>query len=679
MTDISLQQDAAYPHLFASIRIGAHVLKNRIIMGSMHTRLEHLDNPLARQVAFYAARSKGGVAMIISGGHAPNEPGLMEPGAPLLVDRTDIPTHRAITAAVHEHGAKMLLQIIHAGRNARQSNSVGVSAIKSPIYPFAPRALTSDEIEQTVNDFVRCALLAQEGGYDGVEVMGSEGYLVNQFTVPRTNDRTDKWGGSLENRLRFPVEIVKRIRTELPREFIVMYRISALDLVEGGATGDEIDALARAIEKAGADVLNTGIGWHESSVPTIAYPVPRAAWSFATRRLKSIVSIPVIASNRINTPETAEKLIAEGVADLVSMARPMLADPAFSAKAKAGQRAAINVCIACNQACLDYIFTNRVATCLVNPKAGREIEFDERPPEKLRKVAVVGSGPAGLSASIHAARRGHDVTLFEANDKIGGQLNLASRVPGKTEFRELLRYFGEQLTETGVTVRTATKVSGEFFQNGAYDRVIVATGVLPRKPDIAGIDHAKVVMYDELISGRVVAGERVAIIGAGGIGFDVAEFLTTEAAEPDTDEFMQEWGVDSSIQARGGFLPRARASATRAITLLQRSETKLGERLSKTTGWILRSQLKHRGVRTIAGCRYVCIDDSGLTIEVSGKTELIPADTIVICAGQDSNRTLADELTDMGVQFDIIGGAEVAAELDALRAIDRGTRLAYGI
>ncbi len=679
MPEISLQQDAAYQHLFAPIRIGAHILKNRIIMGSMHTRLEHLDNPLARQVAFYAARAKGGVAMIISGGHAPNEPGLMEPGAPLLVDRTDLPTHRAITAAVHEHGAKMLLQIIHAGRNARQPNLVGASTIKSPIYPFVPHALTSKEIEQTINDFVRCALLAQEGGYDGIEVMGSEGYLINQFTVPRTNDRTDRWGGTLENRLHFPVEIVKRIRADLPRDFLIMYRISALDLVEGGATADEIEAQARAVEQAGADVLNTGIGWHESSVPTIAYAVPRAAWGFATRRLKSIVSIPVIASNRINTPETAEQLIASGVADLVSMARPMLADPAFAAKAKAGQRATINICIACNQACLDYIFTDRVATCLVNPKAGREIEFNEGPPEKLRKVAVVGSGPAGLSAAIHAAWRGHGVTLFEADDMIGGQLNLASRVPGKTEFRELLRYFREQLTEAGVTVRTGTKVSGALLRDGAYDRIVVATGVLPRKPDIPGINHAKVVMYNDLISGRVGAGARVAIIGAGGIGFDVAEFLTAEAADSDSNRFMQEWGVDTTILARGGLAVPARAQSTRSITLLQRSETKLGERLGKTTGWILRSQLKHRSVRTIAGCRYIAIDDSGLTIEVRGKTELIPADTIVICAGQESNLTLADELTDMGLRFDIIGGAEFAAELDALRAIDRGTRLAYGI
>ncbi|MCW5691631.1 MAG: NADPH-dependent 2,4-dienoyl-CoA reductase [Pseudolabrys sp.] len=671
------QQQTPYPHLFSPIRIGTHDLKNRIVMGSMHTRLEHLDRPLERQVAFYTARAKGGVALIISGGHAPNSAGLMEPGAPILNDRAELYTHRAITEAVHANGAKMLLQIIHAGRNARQKALVGASAIKSPIYPFTPRALTSAEVESTIDDFVRCAELATEGGYDGIEIMGSEGYLINQFTVPRTNDRTDRWGGSLENRLRFPTEIVQRIRCSRGRDFIIMFRISALDLVEGGATADEIDALAQAVEAAGADVLNTGIGWHESAVPTIAYPVPRAAWGFATKRLKNVVKIPVIASNRINTPEVAEDLIATGDADLVSMARPMLADPQFAAKARDGCRDDINVCIACNQACLDYIFTTRVATCLVNPKAGREIEFNNDAPNRLLRLAVVGSGPAGMAAAINAACRGHTVTLFEADASTGGQLNLASRVPGKSEFKELIRYFNRQLVTSGVTVRTGTRASAQQLKADGFDHVVVATGVKPRVPLIDGINHRKVVMYNDLLMGRANAGSAVAIIGAGGIGYDIAEYLTAGSEEQNSETFLAEWGVDSTIRLAGGLGHRTDADRSRSVTLLQRSEGRMGERLGRTTGWILRSQLKRRGLRTIAGCQYISIGDEGLTILADGKTQTIAADTIIICAGQDSNRELADELAGTGVSFDVIGGADYAAELDALRAIDQGTRLAY--
>lgn len=646
-------------------------------MGSMHTRMEHMSEPLARQVAFYAARAKGGVALIISGGHSPNEAGLMEPGAPILDSRKDIPVHRAIANAVHEHDAKMLLQMIHAGRSSRHPGLVGASDIKSPICPFKPRALTAPEIETTIEDYVSCAELAAEAGYDGVEVMGSEGYLINQFTIPRTNNRTDEWGGSVENRIRFPVEIVRRMRARLGPDFLIMYRISALDLVEGGSTAEEIDRQAIAIEAAGADILNTGIGWHESSVPTIAYPVPRAAWAFATERVRKLVKIPVVASNRINTPEVAEQLIAAGTADLVSMARPMLADPDFAAKARDGRRADINVCIACNQACLDYIFTDRTATCLVNPLACREIEFAQGRAANPLKLAVVGSGPAGLSAAITAAERGHDVTLFEAAERIGGQLNLAARIPGKSEFNELLKYFSRQVERLRIKVRTSTRADAGSLRKQGYQHVVVATGVLPRRPDIPGIGHRSVVMYHDLIAGRATAGDRVLIVGAGGIGFDVAELLTATGSDESRDAFLAEWGVDAGIGEPGGLRRRPQANGKRSVTILQRSTSKMGERLGKTTGWILRSQLKHRAVRMLPGCRYVGIDDNGLSLVVSGEPQVLPADTIVICAGHDSNTTLADELKSADLPYDVIGGADVAAELDALRAIDQGTRLAY--
>jgi 2,4-dienoyl-CoA reductase (NADPH2) len=664
-----------YPTLFSTIRAGTHTLKNRIIMGSMHTRMEHATDPLARQIAFYAARAEGGVALIISGGHSPNEAGLMEPGAPILNSRDELKIHRAITGAVHDHGAKMLLQILHAGRSARHKSLVGASEIKSPINPLIPRPLTAAELEETIDDFVRCAELAAEGGYDGVEVMGSEGYLINQFTVVRTNNRTDAWGGSLENRIRFPTEIVSRIRARLGRDFMIMYRISALDLVEGGATADEIDALARAVESAGADILNTGIGWHEAAVPTIAYPVPRAAWAFAAARLKFVVQIPVVASNRINTPETAETLLAGGKADLVSMARPMLADPDFARKAREGRRDDINVCIACNQACLDYIFTNRTATCLVNPLACREIEFPARPMTNKLRLAVVGAGPAGLSAAVAAAERGHDVTLFESAGEIGGQLNLAVRIPGKIEFKELLRYFSHQLEHNGVAVKTKTRADAASLIAGGFDRVIIAAGVRPRRPDIAGIDHRSVVMYDDLLSGRAPAGARVAIIGAGGIGFDVAEFLTGDHGETDREVFAAEWGVDAGIRVAGGLTDRREPPKQRSVTMLQRSEARMGARLGKTTGWILRSQLQRRGVRMIAGCHYVGITDEGLALVANGQPQTIAADTVVICAGQDSNRDLTAPLQTAGVPYDVIGGADVAAELDALRAVEQGIRL----
>ncbi len=670
---------SAYPTLLSPLKVGRRSLRNRVIMGSMHTRLEHLDRPRERQVAFYRERARGGVALIVSGGHAPNEAGRLEPGGPILDREDDLEEHRAIVEAVQAEGAAMLLQILHAGRNAAHPEGVAPSAIASPINRFRPREMTAAEIEQTIEDHVRCATLARAAGYDGVELMGSEGYLINQFTVAHTNRREDGWGGTLAKRLRFPIEIVRRTRERLGPDFLIMYRISALDLVEEGATAGEIDVLARAVEEAGADILNTGVGWHEAQVPTIAYPVPRAAWSFSARRLKEVVSLPVVASNRINTPEVAEALLAEGGLDLVSMARPLLADPDFVAKAAGGRRQEINVCIACNQACLDHIFSRRVATCLVNPKACREIEFPEAPPDRRLRVAVVGSGPAGLSAAVTAAERGHSVDLLEADERLGGQLNIAARIPGKEEFHELLRYFHSRLEATGVQVQRGRRAEAESLAAAGYDRIVVATGVNPRRPEIPGIDHPSVASYLDILTGRVEAGRRVAIIGAGGIGFDTAEMLTSSGSESDPERFLAEWGIDPSLGRPGGLAARRQAEPGREVTILQRSPGKPGARLGKTTGWILRGQLRRRGVRTLSGCSYLAIDDEGLHYSREGERRVLPADTIVICAGQLSNAALSERLSALSVPHDAIGGAKLAAELDALRAIDEGARLAYAM
>ncbi|WP_336660732.1 NADPH-dependent 2,4-dienoyl-CoA reductase [Leucobacter sp. USHLN153] len=669
-----------YPHLFTPLQLGAITLPHRVLMGSMHVGLEELPGGFERLAAFYRERAQGGAALIVTGGVSPNTEGRLTEHAAMLASASDVADHRLITTAVHEEGGRILLQILHAGRYGAHGDIVAPSPLQAPLSPVTPRELTDADIERTVEDFARTAKLARDAGYDGVEIMGSEGYLINEFTAPRTNQRTDRWGGDAAARARFPLEIVRRVRAAIGDDGILIYRLSMLDLVPDGSELDEVIDLARAIEAAGASMLNTGIGWHEARVPTIASSVPRGAFAWVTHRIMGAVSIPVIATNRINTPEVAERILAEGSADMVSLARPFLADPQFVAKARDGAPQRINTCIGCNQACLDHTFAGKVASCLVNPRAAHETELVIAPAIR-RRIAVVGSGPAGLACATTAASRGHDVVLFEAGERVGGQLNVALQVPGKSEFRETLRYFGVRIAETGVELRLNERATAESLFAGGFDEIVLATGVLPRRPEIPGLDHPSVVGYLDVLRDRVPVGERVAILGAGGIGFDVAEFLTSEGEEDpgDVPGFLAHWGVDTEYARRGGLTAVAEPRARRSVVMLQRKAGKLGARLGKTTGWIHRTELARRGVEMVAGVEYRGIDDAGLHVGVGGEARTLTVDSIVLCTGQDPARELHAELAARGIDAHLIGGADVAAELDAKRAIDQGTRLAAAL
>ena len=671
--------DSAYPHLFTPLDLGFTQLRNRILMGSMHTGLEDRARDFPRLAAYFAERAEGGVGLIVTGGFAPNVVGWLKPFGGKLSWPWEVRPHRQLTAAAHQHGAKICLQLLHAGRYAYHPLSVAPSKLKAPINPFTPRALSSRGVDRHIADYARSARLARDAGYDGVEVMGSEGYLINEFVAPRTNTRTDQWGGDAAQRMRFAVEIVRRIREACGPDFIIIYRLSLVDLVSDGSNWQEIVAQAQAIEAAGATLINTGIGWHEARIPTIATSVPRAAFAGVTAKLKPHVGVPLVATNRINMPDVAERILASGGADMVSLARPLLADPQWANKARAGRPERINTCIACNQACLDHVFENKLASCLVNPRAAHETELVYRPTASPRRIAVVGAGPAGLACATVAAERGHHVTLFDANDEIGGQFNVAKRIPGKEEFHETLRYFRHKLEETGVQLRLGTRVSADAL--AGFDEVVLATGILPRKVDFPGAGHAKVVDYLDVLLGRVTVGPRAAIIGAGGIGFDVGEFLSHAGPSPslDTASWMAEWGVDPSFEARGALARPVIVPSPRKLWLLQRSAGRPGAKLGKTTGWIHRATLKAKGVTQLGGVEYLGVDDAGLHIRVEGVVQLLDVDHVVICAGQESNRSLHAELAAAGISAQLIGGADVAAELDAKRAIDQGSRVAAAL
>ena len=669
-----------YPHMLAPLDLGFTRLKNRVLMGSMHTGLEEVANGHERMAAYFEERAKGGVGLIVTGGIGPNTEGGTHPNTKKLVTDEDIAGHKQITDAVHKHDGKICMQILHTGRYAYSPDQVAPSAIKAPINPFTPRALTDDEIYGQIEDFVFTSVQAQKAGYDGVEIMGSEGYFLNQFIAKRTNQRDDEWGGSYENRIRLPIEVVRRVREAVGENFIIIFRLSMLDLVEGGSSAEEVIQLGKAIEQAGATIINTGIGWHEAQIPTIATKVPRAAFTWVTARFKKELSVPVITSNRINTPEVAEQVLARGDADMVSMARPFLADPDFVIKSQENRADEINTCIGCNQACLDHVFSGVMTSCLVNPRACHETELHIVATTETKKIAVVGAGPAGLSAATTAASRGHQVTLFDAADEIGGQFNIAKQIPGKEEFYETLRYFNKQIALTGVDLQLNTKVTVDQLNNGKFDEIIIATGISPRTPEIEGIDHPKVLNYLDVIGGKKPVGDKVAIIGAGGIGFDTAEYITHSGESTSTNipAFMKEWGIDMTFGSRSGIegVTAQPAPSPREVYLLQRKTSRVGKGLGKTTGWIHRAGLAMKGVRMMPGCDYSHIDDQGLHITVGDDPQVLPVDTVVVCAGQDPLRDLVEGLT---VPYHLIGGADVASELDAKAAINQGTRLAAAI
>ncbi|TGM25950.1 NADPH-dependent 2,4-dienoyl-CoA reductase [Leptospira levettii] len=669
----------AYPTLLSPLSLGFTTLKNRTIMGSMHTGLEEAPNGYERMATFYGERAKGGVALIVTGGIAPNEAGRVSKGGSVMDTEEEALHHRVVTDAVHKEGGKIAMQILHTGRYGYHDKIVGASNLRAPINMFKPHPLTEEEIWKTIEDFVRCSELAKLAGYDGVEIMGSEGYLINQFIAKRTNNRTDDWGGSFENRIKFPIEIVKAVRKRVGTDFIIIYRLSMLDLVEEGGNIDEVLHLAKEIEKAGATIINTGIGWHEARIPTIAMMVPRAAFTWVTAKVKGHVSIPLVTSNRINTPEVAESVLSRGDADLVSMARPFLADSFFVEKAMAGKPEEINTCIACNQACLDHIFQGKTASCLVNPRACHETELNIQKTGHVKKVAVVGAGPGGMSCAKTLAERGHSVTLFDAQPELGGQLNIARRIPGKEEFKETIRYFDTMLKKYGVEVKLNTYITSESLIEQGFEEVVLATGVIPRIPEIPGINGPNVLSYvDVVLKGKPV-GKRAVVMGAGGIGFDVSILLTDPGHSFTTDNYLKEWGIRKTIDKDGGLGSKETPTGVREVTMLKRSNSKFGATLGKTTGWIHKTSLEDRKVNQISGVTYKAIESDGIVIEVKGETKKIPCDTVVICAGQDPNRNLLEPLQKAKIPVHLIGGADLASELDAKRAIDQGTRLAVSI